>query len=82
VGEFEALARGGIDDRVIADHIAAADGMDTDFVIGAFTDNAGAAVACRLGVIEFADLSEDLGEMTLLSPARKGLAWRTRQGAL
>ena len=51
VGEFEALARRGVDHRVIADHVTAADGMDADFVIGSFADNAGTSVAGGLGVV-------------------------------
>src|SRR5689334_6872695 len=45
VGEFDALALRGVDDGVIADDVAAAHGVDPDLVLGAFTDDAVAAMA-------------------------------------
>lgn len=62
VGEFDAFAWGGEDHRVIADDIATADGVEADFVGGAFADHAVASVADILLVLEVADIGQDFRE--------------------
>ena len=49
VGQFQAFAVGGEEDGVVADDVAAADGMEADFLFGAFADEAGAAVHGDVG---------------------------------
>ena len=62
VGEFDAFAWGGEDYGVIADDIATADGVEADFVWGAFADDAVASVADIFLVLEVADIGQDFGE--------------------
>ena len=62
VGEFDTFADGGIDHGVIADDIAAADGVHPDFVRSAFSDDAESAVADIVVVLEFANFGEDFCE--------------------
>lgn len=62
VGEFKAFAGGGVDDGVVADDVAAAEGVEADFAFGAFADVAVAAVGDVLLVGEVADFGEDFDE--------------------
>ena len=49
VGQLQAFAVGGEENGVVADDVAAADGMEADFLFGAFADEAGAAVHGDVG---------------------------------
>src|SRR5436305_13422285 len=62
VREFDAFALRGVDDGVIADDIAAADGVDADLRIRARTDNSVPAMLGVVIVFQLADLRENLDE--------------------
>jgi hypothetical protein len=57
VGEFDAFAIGGEDDGMVADDVAAADGMDADLGSSAFAGDALAAVAEGFSELDLADLA-------------------------
>ena len=62
VGELDALADVGEDDGVVADDIAAADGVDADLGFGAGSDITEAAVATVGVILQLAHVGEDLDE--------------------
>ncbi len=62
VGQLDALPGPGEDDGVVADHIAAPQGVHPDLVPGPLARLAAAAVADELGIGAALDLAEDLGE--------------------
>ena len=59
VCEFHPLAIRGEDDRVIAHHVAAADGVDADLAAGAFADYAFAAVTEDFLQLDLSHVAED-----------------------
>ena len=59
VREFDALAVVREDDGVVADDIAAADGVDADFVLRAFADDALTAMTKRFFKLQFAHVGKN-----------------------
>lgn len=62
MGEFNALAHGGVNDRVIAHDVTSTNGVDSDFGLGPFSNNAESSMTRIVLVAQVAYFGEDFGE--------------------